>query len=286
MRGLARLQRFAMSRGVSAATPRLRRTAVTPVTRALLCFGALAVCLRCSLRCGEARDASAAAAEQPTFAGGMTGRAAASGMRLEGLPAGRRGSAGRAAVPELQEVATLLLANTGPTTSVVSVAFNTITFAPQYLWLAMVFAPNWDVTKKVMTPWWPVLLAALVHLFIVFVVASTNDDNLADFTELANVFNPKASFTPFSDFSTQAAMMNLMKSPGFVSEEWSHVLAWDLFVGRWIYLDGQRRGIFTSHSVLLCNLIGPPGLLMHALTCMVLGRGLPDEDGKPSEEST
>eukprot|EP00439_Symbiodinium_sp_Y106_P084866 s539_g26.t2 len=64
--------------------------------------------------------------------------------------------------------------------------------------------------------------------------------------------------------------------PGFVSEEWAHVLAWDLFVGRWIYLDGQRRGIFTSHSVLFCNLIGPPGLLMHAITCFV---GLPKEEG-------
>ncbi|CAK9013385.1 Protein MAO HUZI 4 [Durusdinium trenchii] len=76
----------------------------------------------------------------------------------------------------------------------------------------------------------------------------------------------------------QEAMMNLMRSPGFVSEEWSHVLAWDLFVGRWIYLDGQRRGIFASHSVLFCNLIGPPGLLMHAITCLVLGKGLPQEE--------
>ena len=48
-----------------------------------------------------------------------------------------------------------------------------------------------------------------------------------------------------------------------MSEEWSHVLAWDLFVGRrgaqvqcfvrwfkrgWVYLDGQKRGIFASHS--------------------------------------
>ena len=26
------------------------------------------------------------------------------------------------------------------------------------------------------------------------------------------------------------------------------MLAWDLFVGRWVYLDGQKRGIFASHS--------------------------------------
>ena len=52
----------------------------------------------------------------------------------------------------------------------------------------------------------------------------------------------------------------------FAAEEWTHELVWDLFVGRWIWLEGRRRNIFTSHSVLLTNLIGPPGLLLHVLT--------------------
>ena len=52
----------------------------------------------------------------------------------------------------------------------------------------------------------------------------------------------------------------------FAAEEWTHELVWDLFVGRWIWLEGRRREIFTCHSVLLTNLIGPPGLLLHALT--------------------
>jgi len=171
----------------------------------------------------------------------------------------------------------MLLANTAPTSAVVSSAFNVITFLPQYLWILMVFAPDWSVTKKVMEPLWPVLFFCLVHLFIVFTVASTNDDNIGDFTELARVFDPRVSINLFGDFSPQDSMMRLMKSPGFVSEEWSHVLSWDLFVGRWVWLDGRRRGIFTSHSVLLCNLIGPPGLLAHAATCLVLGYSLPGE---------
>ena len=69
-----------------------------------------------------------------------------------------------------------------------------------------------------------------------------------------------------------------LKYPNFVSEEWSHVLTWDVLVGRWIWLDGLRRGIFTAHSVLLCNLIGPPGLLLHWLTCLVTGKGLPGNE--------
>jgi len=180
----------------------------------------------------------------------------------------------------------MLLASLDPTPTVVSQAFNVITFLPQYLWLLMVLAPDWSVTRKIMTPLWPTLLFAAVHLFIVFNVASTNTDNMSDFTELAKVFDPSVSANLLSNFSPQQSMMNLMKSPGFVSEEWSHVLAWDVFVGRWIYLDGQRRGIFASHSVLLCNLIGPPGLLSHAATCLITGKGLPGEEPLPEKEDS
>ena len=40
-------------------------------------------------------------------------------------------------------------------------------------------------------------------------------------------------------------------------------------------MDGIRRGVFTPHSVLLCNLIGPPGLLMHVVTGVLQGKGFP-----------
>mmetsp|Transcript_36590 Transcript_36590/g.48454 ORF Transcript_36590/g.48454 Transcript_36590/m.48454 type:complete len:100 (-) Transcript_36590:294-593(-) len=84
--------------------------------------------------------------------------------------------------------------------------------------------------------------------------------------EFNDVFNPTGD--------PQAAMIGMMKYPNFVTEEWSHVLTWDLFVGRWIWLDGLKRGIFTPHSVLLTNLIGPPGLLLHWATCLVTGKGI------------
>ena len=29
--------------------------------------------------------------------------------------------------------------------------------------------------------------------------------------------------------------------------------------------------------MLLTNLIGPPGLIVHLITCLVLGKGLPDD---------
>lgn len=110
-----------------------------------------------------------------------------------------------------------------------------------------------------------VLLCALVHFAIVS-ASILQPDSTAPLLEFNNVFDPSGD--------PQAAFMNMVTNyPNFVAEEWSHVLTWDLFVGRWIWLDGLQRGIFTSHSVLLCNLIGPPGLLLHWITCQLTGKG-------------
>lgn len=98
------------------------------------------------------------------------------------------------------------------------------------------------------------------------VASATQENGTAPLVEFNDVFDPSGN--------PQEAMINMMRYPNFVSEEWSHVLTWDLFVGRWIWLDGLKRGIFTSHSVLFCNLIGPPGFLMHCATCLLTGKGI------------
>lgn len=108
----------------------------------------------------------------------------------------------------------------------------------------------------------PILLS-LIHFFIV-AASPGQPTGTAPILEFNDVFDPSGD--------PQAAMMNMMSYPNFVSEEWSHVLTWDLFVGRWIWLDGLKRGIFTPHSVLFCNLIGPPGLLLHLATSVVTGK--------------
>jgi len=118
-------------------------------------------------------------------------------------------------------------------------------------------------------------ITSLVHFFIV-AASIAQPDGTAPMAEFADVFDPAGD--------PQKAMVGMMQYPNFVSEEWSHVLTWDLFVGRWIWLDGLKRGIFTSHSVLLCNLIGPPGLLLHWATCLVTGKGLPGNEAEAIDE--
>lgn len=155
-------------------------------------------------------------------------------------------------------------------------AFSLATFGPQYLWILLVIFPNTSITKKVMGGYGGILLFSLLHLFIVIASAS-QESGTAPIQEFNGVFDPSGD--------PQAAMIGMMKYPNFVSEEWSHVLTWDLFVGRWIWLDGLRRGIFTPHSVLLTNLIGPPGLLLHFATCLVTGKGIVGNEAEAIEES-
>jgi len=151
----------------------------------------------------------------------------------------------------------------------IKLAFNVATFFPQPFWLFLILLPQSTLTKKLMGGTEIVTLFALVHLFIV-IASALQPNGTAPLAEFNDVFDPSGD--------PQKAMIGMMTYPNFVSEEWSHVLTWDLFVGRWIWLDGLKRGVFTSHSVLLSNLIGPPGLLLHFFTCLLTGKGLPGNE--------
>lgn len=147
-------------------------------------------------------------------------------------------------------------------TTGIAAAFAFVTFVPQNFWLLLVFAPNWKVTRQVFEPLWPLCIVALFHLFIVVQSAGKPPEaGTAPLELFNNLFNPAIVAERGLD-----VYVELGAYPNFAAEEWTHELVWDLFVGRWIWLEGRRRQIFTSHSVLLTNLIGPPGLLLHVLT--------------------
>lgn len=155
-------------------------------------------------------------------------------------------------------------------------AFSFATFGPQPFWLLMILLPNNELTKKIMGRLDLVIFFCLVHFFIVS-ASIVQPGATAPLLEFNDVFDPAKD--------SQAAFMNMVTNyPNFVAEEWPHVLTWDLFVGRYIWLDGLKRGIFTSHSVLFANLIGPPGLLLHWVTCLVTGKGFGDLNEALEEE--
>ena len=117
-------------------------------------------------------------------------------------------------------------------------------------WTLMVFLPNWKVTRRVMASFLPFVALAGLYLYLLATsVTAESAEALA---------NPTVSVIAefFADESAAAT-------------GWVHFVVMDLFVGRWVYLEGQRTGVWTVHSIALCLFAGPLGLLSHILTVWI-----------------
>ena len=151
------------------------------------------------------------------------------------------------------------------------------TFAPQFLWVLMVAAPRTSLTARVMGPIAPVIALSLAHLAIVLLAASA-PGGTEPVKIFADVFDPAQNQLD--------GMVRLFEVRDFVAEEWPHVLIWDLFVGRAIWLDSLERDVgFTWAALLLTNGIGPPGLLLYVTICLLSGRGVPSMGYRPQDRA-
>jgi hypothetical protein len=114
-------------------------------------------------------------------------------------------------------------------------------------WALMILLPNWGITRKVMESYLP--FVALAGLYVYLLVSSITPESAQALSnpQLADI----ARF--FADEKAAAV-------------GWIHFLVMDLFVGRWIYWEGQRTGVWTVHSLALCLFAGPLGLLSHIVT--------------------
>lgn len=155
-------------------------------------------------------------------------------------------------------------------------AFALFTYVPQNCWLLLVFAPKSRLTRQVFEPLWPLCLVALLYLYTVLAGVGTAPPASATALELfKNIFDPAVSrgLDSYLDFLTNRLFGPL-----------DDALLGNLFVSRWIWLEGRRRRMRTAPSVLLTNLIGPVGLLLHAATVQAYARDRPnDPDAKWSD---
>lgn len=114
-------------------------------------------------------------------------------------------------------------------------------------WFLMILLPNWGITRQVMNSFLP--FVALAGLYIYLFVNSLDPDTAQSFA------NPQL-----------ADLARLFADQRVTATGWIHFLVMDLFVGRWIYWEGQRTGVWTVHSLLFCLFAGPIGLLSHLAT--------------------
>ena len=157
-------------------------------------------------------------------------------------------------------------------------SFNLATFTPQVFWFAMILAPRNPVVKTVMGSWLPVLIASGIHFYVDY-VGFNQPGALEEAAKFGAVFDPTIAPWDWANGAVTGPLLgfqSMLENPNFVTEEWAHVLAWDLFVGRWMWLDAIERDVpFLWACLLTTNFTGPPGLLQYFVVCLLSGKGLP-----------
>jgi len=136
-------------------------------------------------------------------------------------------------------------------------------------WTLMILLPNWGVTKRVMGSLLPFVALAGLYLYL-FISSVTPETAQA-------LSNPQL-----------ADIARFLGEEKAAATGWIHFLVMDLFVGRWIYWQGQDTGIWTTHSLILSLFAGPLGLLSHILTYWVTQRfkSASTVDSTPASTST
>lgn len=129
-------------------------------------------------------------------------------------------------------------------------------------WTLMILVPGSRLTRWAMASNLP--YAALAGLYLFLFITSFNVEGIDTLSDPNLKLNDLAA---------------LFANPHVTATGWVHFVVFDLFVGRWIYWQGQEKGVFTRHSLALCLLAGPLGLLSHLLTDAIWQRfsGATDE---------
>ncbi|MCH2050339.1 MAG: DUF4281 domain-containing protein [Trichodesmium sp. ALOHA_ZT_67] len=132
----------------------------------------------------------------------------------------------------------------------IDLIFNGANFFVLPFWALIIFLPNWKVTRKIMESFIPFILLVVVYLYLL--ISSLTPESAAALS------NP-----------TLSDIAKFFGEESAAATGWVHFLVMDLFVGRWIYWEGQRTGVWTFHSIILCLFAGPFGLLSHILTSWI-----------------
>lgn len=126
-------------------------------------------------------------------------------------------------------------------------------------WALMILAPKWSWTKKIAESHLIVLPPVVIYVVLMIPV-------LPELLPL--VTRPElAKLAEFMSTDTGAALV------------WAHMIAWDLFVGRWMYLEGRRLDVHPlvmAPVLVITILLAPVGLPLFLIVrkvCDATNRG-------------
>jgi len=122
-------------------------------------------------------------------------------------------------------------------------------------WFLTIFLPHWRWTKRLMaSPW---VAAPPAILYLVLIAPQTGP-------LFASLANPSA-----------AGIAQVLSNPTAATLAWAHFLAFDLFVGRWAYLDSRERNLsawIVSPALFFIFMVGPMGFLLYLLVRLAATR--------------
>jgi hypothetical protein len=123
-------------------------------------------------------------------------------------------------------------------------ALFSLTFAVAApFWALMILVPRWSWTARIVGS--PLIVAPVLLIYAVLVIPAIGD-------VLPAVTSP-----------TLGGLRDLLGSADGAAAAWAHMIAFDLFVGRWAWLDSRERGVpalVMAPVLLLTILLGPLGL--------------------------
>lgn len=115
-------------------------------------------------------------------------------------------------------------------------------------WALMILLPRWTWTTRIIGS--PQIVLPVVLIYVIVVLGSLGD-------VLPAVLSP-----------TLEGVRELLGTADGATAGWAHMIAFDLFVGRWAFLDARERRIsplVMAPVLLLTILLGPVGLLVYLL---------------------
>jgi hypothetical protein len=115
-------------------------------------------------------------------------------------------------------------------------------------WAMMILAPRWRWSQRIIGSPYIVLPAAL--LYVILVIPALREA------------------LPLLAAPTLENIAGLLGSEAGATIGWIHFLAFDLFVGRWAYLDAQKRRIshwLMAPTLFFILMLGPLGFSLYLL---------------------
>jgi Domain of unknown function (DUF4281) len=127
-------------------------------------------------------------------------------------------------------------------------------------WALMILVPGWAWTRRVISS--PLIVVPPLLVYVVLLVP-----------QFAAFAGPVAS----ADLPGVTAVLGTTAGAAAI---WAHAIGFDLFVGRWMYLDSRERGVaplVMAPLFVLTILLSPLGLLAYLLLRTLLRASRPDE---------